>query len=93
MLSFFQTIVLNVAIMVIILMAMYEFLTATKISHNKLLSAVAFVVAAAFPYIRGGCKGSWICCRCFLLPYIALLFLILLRTTRIPAWKTSRWCL
>ena len=36
-LSFFQTIVLNVAIMVIILMAMYEFLTATKISHNKLL--------------------------------------------------------
>ena len=51
-LSFFQTIVLNVAIMVIILMAMYEFLTATKISHNKLLSAVAFVVAAAFPYIR-----------------------------------------
>ena len=71
-LSFFQTIVLNVAIMVIILMAMYEFLTATKISHNKLLSAVAFVVAAAFPI--SGCKGSWICCRCFCCPILRCCF-------------------
>ena len=77
-LSFFQTIVLNVAIMVIILMAMYEFLTATKISHNKLLSAVAFVVAAAFPYIR--LQRELDLLPLFLLPYIALLFLILLRT-------------
>ena len=38
-LNFFETPVLNVAIMVIALLAVYEFLTATKISHNKLLSA------------------------------------------------------
>ena len=77
-LSFFQTIVLNVAIMVIILIAMYEFLTATKISHNKLLSTVAFVVSAAFPYIR--LQEELDLLPLFLLPYIALLFLILLRT-------------
>lgn len=72
-LNFFETPVLNVAIMVIALLAVYEFLTATKISHNKLLSAVAYLVAATFPYI--GLKKEM-----NLLPYIALLFLILLRT-------------
>ena len=34
-LNFFQTPVLNLAIMVIALIAMHEFLTATKINHNK----------------------------------------------------------
>ena len=49
-LNFFQTPVLNLAIMVIALIAMHEFLTATKINHNKLLSAVTYLVAAAFPF-------------------------------------------
>ena len=77
-LNFFETPVLNVAIMVIALLAVYEFLTATKISHNKLLSAVAYLVAATFPYI--GLKKEMNLLPIFLLPYIALLFLILLRT-------------
>ena len=50
-LNFFQTPVLNLAIMVIALIAMHEFLTATKINHNKLLSAVTYLVAAAFPFV------------------------------------------
>ena len=77
-LNFFETPVLNVAIMVIALLAVYEFLTATKISHNNLLSAVAYLVAATFPYI--GLKKEMNLLPIFLLPYIALLFLILLRT-------------
>ena len=64
--------------MVIALLAVYEFLTATKISHNNLLSAVAYLVAATFPYI--GLKKEMNLLPIFLLPYIALLFLILLRT-------------
>lgn len=55
-LNFFQTPVLNLAIMVIALIAMHEFLTATKINHNKLLSAVTYLVAAAFPLFR--CRGK-----------------------------------
>ena len=77
-LNFFQTPVLNLAIMVIALIAMHEFLTATKINHNKLLSAVTYLVAAAFPF--GPMQREMNLLPVFLLPYIALLFLILLRT-------------
>ena len=77
-LNFFQTPVLNLAIMVIALIAMHEFLTATKINHNKLLSAVTYLVAAAFPFVPMQREMNLL--PVFLLPYIALLFLILLRT-------------
>ena len=77
-LSFFQTPILNVAIMLIALIAMHEFLTATKISHNKLLSLVAFVVAAVFPFVPMQKEMNLL--PVFLLPYIGILFLILLRT-------------
>lgn len=76
-LSFFQTPVLNVAIMALALMAMYEFLTATKISRNKLLSAAAFLVAACFPFVPMQKEMNLL--PLFLLPYIAVLFLILLK--------------
>ena len=77
-LSFFQTPILNVAIMLISLIAMHEFLTATKISHNKLLSLVAFVVAAVFPFVPMQKEMNLL--PLFLLPYIGILFLILLKT-------------
>ena len=77
-LNFFQTVVLNVAIMLIILIAMLEFLAATHINHNKLLSVVALCVSAAFPYIK--LQEEMDLLPLFLLPYIGLLFLILLRT-------------
>ncbi len=77
-LSFFQTPVLNIAIMALALMAMYEFLTATKISRNKLLSAAAFLVAACFPFVPMQKEMNLL--PLFLLPYIAILFLILLKS-------------
>ena len=77
-LSFFQTPILNVAIMLISLIAMHEFLTATKISHNKLLSLIAFVVAAVFPFVPMQKEMNLL--PLFLLPYIGILFLILLKT-------------
>jgi phosphatidate cytidylyltransferase len=77
-LSFFRTPVLNVAVMVIALIAMYEFLTATRINRNKLLSAMAYLVAAAFPFVPMQKEMNLL--PLFLLPYIAVLFLILLRT-------------
>ena len=77
-LSFFQTPILNVAIMLISLIAIHEFLTATKISHNKLLSLVAFVVAAVFPFVPMQKEMNLL--PLFLLPYIGILFLILLKT-------------
>lgn len=77
-LSFFKTPVLNVAVMVIALIAMYEFLTATRINRNKLLSAMAYLVAAAFPFVPMQKEMNLL--PLFLLPYIAVLFLILLRT-------------
>ena len=77
-LSFFETPVLNLAVMVIALIAMYEFLTATRISHNKLLSAMAYLVAAAFPFVPMQKEMNLL--PLFLLPYMAVLFLILLRT-------------
>ena len=77
-LNFFETPILNIAIMVIALIAMHEFLTATRISHNRLLSAVAYFMAAVFPYVP--MKKEMNLLPLFLLPYIALLFLILLKT-------------
>lgn len=77
-LSFFQTPVLNFAIMVVALLAMYEFLTATKINRNKLLSAMAYLVTAAFPFVPMQKELNLL--PLFLLPYIAVLFMILLRT-------------
>lgn len=77
-LSFFQTPVLNFAIMVVALLAMYEFLTATKINRNKLLSAMAYLVTAVFPFVPMQKELNLL--PLFLLPYIAVLFMILLRT-------------
>lgn len=77
-LSFFQTPVLNFAIMVVALLAMYEFLTATKINRNKLLPAMAYLVTAAFPFVPMQKELNLL--PLFLLPYIAVLFMILLRT-------------
>ncbi len=77
-LNFFQTPILNIAIMLIALIAMHEFLTATKISHNYLLSAMAFAVTAVFPFVPMQKEMNLL--PLFLLPYIAMLFLVLLKT-------------
>ena len=77
-LSFFKTPVLNVAIMLLAVMAMHEFLAATKINRNKLLTLVAYLISAAFPFIPMQKERNLL--PLFLLPFIALLFLILLKT-------------
>lgn len=77
-LNFFETPVLNVAIMLLALIAMHEFLTATKISRNRLLSVLSFVIAAAFPFVP--MKKEFNLLPLFLLPFIGVLFLILLKT-------------
>ncbi len=87
-LNFFQTPVLNLAIMVIALIAMHEFLTATKINHNKLLSAVTYLVAAAFPFVPMQREMNLL--PVFLLPYIALLFFNF--ASHSPGYPGGRYC-
>ena len=77
-LSFFETPVLNVAIMLLALLAMHEFLAATKINRNKLLSVLSYIIAACFPFIP--MKKEFNLLPLFLLPFIGMLFLILLKT-------------
>lgn len=77
-LCFFNTIILNIAISVICIMAIYEFLTATGICKNKLLSAVSYLVAFVIPLIP--LQKELRILPIFLLPYIFILFCILLKT-------------
>ena len=77
-LNFFETPILNIAIMVMALIAMHEFVTGSRLRHNRLLAAVAYFMAAVFPYVP--MKKEMNLLPLFLLPYIALLFLILLKT-------------
>lgn len=80
-LTLFDTIILNIAIAVICFMAMYEFLNATGISKNKLLSLVSYIVVTLIPFIP--MKREMDLLPIFVLPYICLLFMILLKTHEI----------
>ena len=83
-LSFFDTIVLNIAIAAIAVMAVCEFFQATKISSNKAVAAVGCFVAATIPFIPREKEMDLL--PIVLLPYIAILFCILLKshsTTRV----------
>ncbi|MGN0663807.1 MAG: phosphatidate cytidylyltransferase [Negativibacillus sp.] len=83
-LSLFDTLVLNGAISIIALLAVYEFFHATKISENRLLSGVAYLVTVIIPFIPRANESDWL--PVVLLPYIGVLFCILLathKTTRV----------
>lgn len=77
-LALFDTFVLNFAISIVCLMAMFEFLSATKIRENKLLSLVSYITVAIVPFIPMQKEMDLL--PMFLLPYICLLFCILLKT-------------
>lgn len=83
-LRFFDTIVLNAAISVIAVIGVYEFFQAVKINSNKAVSVVGYFIAATVPFIPREKEMDLL--PIVLLPYIAILFCILLKshsTTRV----------
>lgn len=77
-LSCFNTWVLNGAISIIGLLAVYEFCSATKLTHNRWLSGLALLVTAVVPFIPRGREMDML--PVLVLPYAGLLFCILLAT-------------
>lgn len=83
-LSFFNTIVLNVVLAIIAVIAVWELLHATGVTHNLFLTILGMVVAALIPFIPYHQVSKYL--TLYALPYIGVLFVILLlthRTTRI----------
>ncbi len=78
-LSFFDTWVLNAAISVIGLIAVYEFCTATKV-NNRALMFMAYVVTIMIPFIPRAQGVDLL--PMFIMPYIGILFCILLACHR-----------
>ena len=76
-LSQFETRVLNGAISLIGVMAVYEFFHATKISGNKWISIMGYLVAFVIPFIPRA-ESDWL--PVVILPYMGVLFCILLAT-------------
>lgn len=77
-LFFFETAVFNTAVSAICVVAVYEFFHATKISENKWLTSVAYVVAAVIPFIPRAAEMDLL--PVVILPYMGVLFGILLAT-------------
>lgn len=77
-LFFFDTLLLNAAVAVICFMAMYEMINAIGAGSNRLLAAVGCLVAVVIPFIPRQREMDLL--PVFLLPYIFVLFCILLRT-------------
>lgn len=77
-LVFFETYLLNLAISVIAVMAIYEFTAATEINQNKLLAGISYVAAATVPFIPR--EKEFDLLPVVILPYMFLLFCILLLT-------------
>lgn len=83
-LMFFETWLLNMAISAIAVMALYEFAAATKISQNKVLAFISYMVAAVVPFIPR--EQEFDLLPVVILPYMFLLFCVLLfshKTTRV----------
>ena len=74
----YDTVVLNLAVAVICMMAVYEFLHATGICKNRLLSAAAYLATIGVPFIPVQREMDLL--PVFLLPYLFVLFCILLLT-------------
>ena len=79
-LSLFHTVVLNIAVSIVGVIAVWEFFHATKIDRNKALMLIGCAVAAVIPFIPRA-EGADLL-PVVLLPYIALLFTVLLATHR-----------
>ncbi len=79
-LGFFNTLVLNAAIGIIGIIGVWEFCHATKIDRNKALLLVACLIAAVVPFIPRA-EGADLL-PVVILPYIGILFCILLATHR-----------
>lgn len=79
-LSLFNTPVLNAAISVIALIAVWEFFHATKIDRNKELLLIGCVAAVVVPFIPRA-EGADLL-PVVILPYMGVLFCILLATHR-----------
>lgn len=79
-LSQFETLLLNAAISVIAMLAVWEFFHATKIDHNKALLVLGLVAALLIPFIPRA-EGADLL-PIVILPYIGLLFCVLLATHR-----------
>ncbi len=76
----FNTLVLNAAIGIIGVIAVWEFCHATKIDRNKALLLVACTIAAVVPFIPRA-EGADLL-PVIILPYIGILFCILLASHR-----------
>ena len=78
-LSLFDTIVLNIAVSMVGLIAVHEFCTATKV-NNKALQLVAYAVTVILPIIPRA-QGMDLL-PVFIMPYIGVLFCIMLASHR-----------
>lgn len=79
-LLFFNTIVLNIALMLIGMIAVWELLHATGVTHNPFLTVLGLAVAAVIPFIPYDQVSKYL--TFYALPYMGVLFVILLLTHR-----------
>lgn len=74
--ALFDTIVLNIAVAIIIVMALYEMITAAGQNRSP-ISYVAMVFGATIPFFRTGLIGQWLPSVCFL--FALVLFCLMLK--------------
>ncbi|MEG1778986.1 MAG: phosphatidate cytidylyltransferase [Oscillospiraceae bacterium] len=80
-LTFFHTVVLNIAVAIISLIAVYELFHATGVSKNKLMSIVCYAVTVIIPFLDRATTVKYI--SSYFLPFVGVLFIILLFTHHI----------